>query len=193
MVYLALSFYCYSLQTTENRILIWHHLGPAMSPTAIRVHLFKASSLKPVDRMPVYNNLVHDESNKIAHVEGGHLYVDIPTKKTRGIHSFTFPDEMKTISDTAILVSGTDRSIRDPFGSGFPGQSVYILEFAADGIEAVPLDWWNDSEADFGYLWIQRIILDQHTRGLVGDGKGALPFVMYRDQKNDSRWVKHNL
>jgi hypothetical protein len=85
---------------------------------------------------------------------------------------------MQIISRLAILVHGTDKPRRKFLDSSFPGESVYLLSPVEGHIEVLPLDWWNDGDHDFGYEWIQRITIDPTTGNLIGDGKGALPFLM---------------
>lgn len=191
-VYLALSFYCYVLKLDPDRFLVWYDTGPTISPEAFRVHLICSTSLAKIQRLPVYNSSVHNESSQICY-DGKKVTADIPTKMVRGIHSFSFPDEMKSVNSIAVLVAGTDRPIRHASGTGFSGTSVYILQPAMDKIEVVPLDWWNDSKTDFSYMWIRRVILDSQSGTLVGDGKGALAFEMHRRLWNHSKWTKRNL
>lgn len=190
--YLALSFYCYVLKLDTDRFLVWYSTGPTRSPEALRVHLIYSTGLAKIQTLPVYNSSVHSELSQIRY-NGEQVSADIPTKMARGVHSFNFPDAMKSMNSVAVLVNGTDRPIRHASGTGFPGTSVYILQPAMDQIEVVPLDWWNNKKTDFDYLWIRRVILDSQSGTLVGDGKGALAFEMHRRLWNHSRWTKRNL
>ena len=77
-----------------------------------------------------------------------------------------------------MLVHGTDEPRPWFANSDFPGESVYVVKPVEGRLEVLPVDWWNNGNHDFGYEWLWRIIIDPETGNLVGDGKGALPFLM---------------
>jgi hypothetical protein len=42
----------------------------------------------------------------------------------------------------------------------------------------MPQQWWNKSDADFGYQWISRVARDALSGLIVGDGVRIDPFVL---------------
>ena len=176
MVYLGLAFYCYVMRIRENNLLVWYHLGPVGSPYMVRFRLFDTRSLSSVQKMPLYNNLVHEESSQISY-NGPQISLDLPIGMARGLQQVNFPEEMRIIEEVHLVAPGSDRTPKHPV-PGFPGESVYILRPAKGQVEVVPLDWWNDGDFDFMYQWIARIARDPKTGKLVGDGVRISPFLM---------------
>ena len=48
-VYVGLGFYCYVHPVNKDNLMIWYHVGPAVSPVAVRVHLFDTRGLEQAD------------------------------------------------------------------------------------------------------------------------------------------------
>ena len=51
-----------------------------------------------------------------------------------------------------------------------------VLRPRANEYDVIPQDWWNESDADFGYQWITRVGRDPKSGRLVGDGIRIEPF-----------------
>ena len=187
--YLALAFYCYVKQVGRDQLLVWYHVGRTVKPDTVRMHLVESKNLSLIQRMPVYNRLMHDDASQISY-EGARVTVDIPTGLSRGVHaSVHFPDAMKAIQEIIIIAHGTDKPKRHLIGTAYHGESVYIVKPVANQIDVLPLDWWNNGEHDFGYEWIKRIVRDHETGKMVGDGARISPFLLDSNSGSFLQWI----
>src|SRR5258708_37911345 len=95
-----------------------------------------------------------------------------------GVNDFTFPNEYKEIEELAFF--STKKGL-------YPDQSPenywddYVLVILRPGkneVEIIPVDWFNKSGADFGYVWPTRIARSKIDSRYYGQGIRMANFIL---------------
>lgn len=55
---------------------------------------------------------------------------------------------------------------------------IWSIDTKSQTVFVMPQQWWNKSDADFGYQWISRVARDALSGLIVGDGVRIDPFVL---------------
>jgi hypothetical protein len=168
--------YTYILPNARHdQFLIWSK--DMSSPPEFTMSLFTADDLQPIAR-PKESIFSLRERNRTD------FFFDCPPRSilSFGLHpgveqlDLTFPGEVKSFPDFCIV---TQIPGLYPHGQKTWNETAILLvKPGEDTIAIFPQDWFNQSDADFGYEWITRAIVHPKTGLIHGQGIRMDDFIL---------------
>jgi hypothetical protein len=146
--------------TDATKFFIWNRaLAKDVGKPFLTIEMFDVSKLEHLDKTDQtvldFNKSKQTFRFGIQPTASMKYFIEPFTKED----SFSFPKEFK-IFNPFLVITDYDELYKDARGYG----STLVLEFdpMADKIRYYPQDWFNKSDADFGYQWITRAVRDNN-------------------------------
>ena len=182
----AVGIYSYAFVVNFETLLLWRAYEQGDAALKISFHLLALPALKPIrdtakasEQTQLRAAGIYYESTPIdlwtcsaAFSAGENIVLSPP--------SFQRCGEVLVLADLGKAASASPINI-----------AVLAFDFGKQRVTCLPQDWFNESDADFGYQWITRVWRDQKGR-LCGDGIRIDPFRLDGTgrQLDDRRWAR---
>jgi hypothetical protein len=182
----VVGIYSYAFVVNFETLLLWRAYEQGDAALKISFHLLALPALKPIrdtakasEQTQLRAAGIYYESTPIdlwtcsaAFSEGENIVLSPP--------SFQRCGEVLVLADLGKAASASPINI-----------AVLAFDFGKQRVTCLPQDWFNESNADFGYQWITRVWRDQKGR-LCGDGIRIDPFRLDGTgrRRDDRRWAR---
>lgn len=166
--FLAFGGYCYIHCIGAGQLCFWYHR--AKTDHGLRLTILDTSSLKALPSIPNLEVRRTSSELPVEFLSDTATETNIAYPKEYGQLTHRFPESMRSLPELLVLGSvGTH---------GPKNQSVWVMKSSLDTIDALPMDWWNKGDYDYGYEWVTRLARDSKTGNIVGSGVRILPFLL---------------
>jgi len=182
----TVGIYSYAFVVNFETLLLWRPYEQGDAALKISFHLLALPALKPIrdtakasEQTQLRAAGIYYESTPIdlwtcsaAFSAGENIVLSPP--------SFQRCGEVLVLADLGKAASASPINI-----------AVLAFDFGKQRVTCLPQDWFNESDADFGYQWITRVWRDQKGR-LCGDGIRIDRFRLDGTgrQLDDRRWAR---
>jgi hypothetical protein len=182
----TVGIYSYAFVVNFETLLLWRPYEQGDAALKISFHLLALPALKPIrdtakasEQTQLRAAGIYYESTPIdlwtcsaAFSAGENIVLSPP--------SFQRCGEVLVLADLGKAASASPINI-----------AVLAFDFGKQRVTCLPQDWFNESDADFGYQWITRVWRDQKGR-LCRDGIRIDPFRLDGTgrQRDDRRWAR---
>jgi hypothetical protein len=193
-IYLVLNSYCYVKSMGQDNLLIWHKKWHkqkeynGIKDDGMTVLLFSINSLSPINKIKSISKKMRNGKDFIVYSSGLKTAFNIPILSLGEI-SFTFPDELKEI--TEILMLGNFKPKKDEINQNGIYEAIYSLRPKESKIIVSAENWFNLGDFDYGYAWITRVVRDPKTKYIFGDGIRLGGFVLDDNRNKFLGWINH--
>ncbi len=178
--YGIIEIYSYILPSEDGQsFLIWSRsLEKNIGLQTITINCYTTSDLKNFDNK---DKAIVDTKKKKLHFQ----FNCLPTAEfsfefnpNNSEQKVDFPDEFKKFKQT-LLITELDNLYYNPNPDEFwHNTTILDLKFDTGWVFNYPQDWFNKSNADFGYQWITRAIRNPKTNLIEGQGIRIDDFVL---------------
>ena len=171
----AINFWTYFKRFTSTSFCCFRRDNQDAS--IIRVNLFSTDHLQPIEDF--HESIKQMKEKNLPYLfNGDSSQIELSTTMEIGVNDLTFPKEYKEIDELAFFA--TKKGL---YPAKLPEDywNEYILVILRPGknsVEVIPLDWFNKSDADFGYVWPTRIARSKMDNRFYGQGIRMANFVL---------------
>jgi hypothetical protein len=171
--------YTYLLpNSTHNEFLVWSRTNPkTVGYPEIKISLYSTNVLQSIENSDDLVLEFKDIETKFFHFNGEpKRAISCMLNPDVEYINYDFPVEFKSFSDFCTV---TD--IPELYKDGnkqWNNTSIILLKPNDNTIFNYPQDWFNMSDADFGYQWITRAIIDPGTGLIHGQGIRIGDFIL---------------
>jgi len=166
-------FICYTLPKSNNEI------GEALAD----FYFFSTEHLIPIKNFVDKRNEM--KSNNLPFIfEPEVKRMRITENLKIGVNSFEFPEEYKQIDEILIFATKENLYTNIPPEEYYAKYVLLSIRPLEGEIEIIPLDWFNKSGDDFGYVWPTRIARHKKNGNLHGQGVRMSNFILDPSGKN---------
>ena len=164
------SIYTYCLLVTEHTLLVWNQRAAAQhSPSQpITCIILTIPDLRPLNEAP--RDLLEQigtAHNFVLHQCSSAVVFEIPTDvEPESPQRLTLPEPLQHTKELLFLCKTTGIVKESPYEDN---KGIVVANPAKGFYTIYPQEWWNRSDADFGYVWITRIARGRDGH-VYGDG-----------------------
>lgn len=151
-----------------NGRFVVQHLEPgndSAKPRILRLQIYDAKALKPLADAEAVARSMKDNGITVAAAHPPLLTFDVPLNLPAGKNRLDFPPSLHEFDELLLLA----QSNRSPQGAtlGKPTVAVFACAPKAGEVDVIPQDWYNLSDRDFGYEWIQAVVRDPTSKRIL--------------------------
>jgi hypothetical protein len=182
------------IETESNEILgligFWNYLKPIDESKFIcyntydldkeflcHIEFIDTALLKPIPKV-MSNHEYLKGSHNDRFFNGTTIKISIPSNLKIGINPFTFPENLKEVSEFTVIATKDDIYEDQQMAQYWEKYVLLLLRPNLSEIEVICMDWFNKSEVDHGYVWPARIGRSSVDNKLYGEGMRMSSFVL---------------
>ena len=170
----VLNYYNYVMALDNSRLLIWYQeenrMGTGLSGP-MRFFVIEPSLLAPfeADLDLLFKTMDAERAHLIL---GGDPIAELSLATTNIDEEVRvqFPGELEPIQELLILCRSS--------GIASPNLALLVAQPNEGKYRLYPQDWFNLSDADFGYQWVTRVTRNRLTGHIHGEGFRINPFIL---------------
>ena len=170
----VLDYYNYVMTLGTSRLLIWYQeddrLGNGLTGP-IRLFVIDPAllALLDADLGSLFETMNAEKAN-LTLGSGPIVEFSLETTDLDEELIVQFPDELEPIEELPILCRSS--------GIASPDLALLVAKPNDGKYRLYPQDWFNLSDADFGYEWVTRVVRNPLTGHIHGEGFRINPFVL---------------
>jgi hypothetical protein len=169
------NFWTYFKQISKTSFCCFRSVGEDAS--LIRFSLFDTGQLLPIENMRETG--VELKQKDLPFIfNGPRAELDLSTGLQLGIHHVDFPAAFGAIEELAVFATKEGLYPDQPPGTYWSDHILIILQPQKSQIELLALDWFNKSDADFGYVSPTRVARSKRDGRFYGQGIRMANFVL---------------
>jgi hypothetical protein len=157
--------YTYVKAISADRFALWWQRKAASGRSEVQFRVYNSTALRQIDDWR--GGLPEAVENLIGASEISTFA--IPATLDDGLNCVALPRPFSRDSEILVLVN------RATVGMDI---CIWSIDTKSQTVFVMPQQWWNKSDADFGYQWISRVARDALSGLIVGDGVRIDPFVL---------------
>jgi hypothetical protein len=177
--YGILKTYTYLLPSpTNEQFLVWARSeSKNTNSKECTISHYSTDDLQPIDNHEELVLKFKDSKTTFYHFNSEpKSTISVPLNPDVEYLNYNFPIEFKSFGDLCAIME-----IPELYKNGNPqwhNTSILLLKPSEDKIIFYPQDWFNKSDADFGYQWITRAIKNTETGLIHGQGIRISNFIL---------------
>lgn len=179
-ILLILDFYCYVLRLKQHKFLVWYedtNKTPDKS-VFIRLSIIDADKLEQIRDLSAACISMKGSNTKVFYTGECPVHASILANIDEGKHEIDMPSEFKEIDELLILAHMSANKL-----------GIYRILPKNSVMEVYPQDWFNNGNYDDGYEWVTRIVRDDTTQKICGDGIRIGSFILDPTNSQVERWL----
>lgn len=179
-ILMVLDLYCYMVELKSNKLLIWYEqlAKPSSESGLIRFHVIDINKLEPIEDAALACKVI----NKLFYKGGDPLIFEL-NNQNEGKHPINLPAALQELDELLLLAHTKYNDIKHA------NLAIYRLLPSENIIEVYPQDWFNTGNFDYGYQWVTRLIRDNTTQKICGDGIRLGSFILDSTNRQIERWL----
>jgi hypothetical protein len=170
-----MNFWTYFKLISSTSFCCFRRVGE--DPSLIRFSLFDTEHLHPVGKLREASSEMKQKDLPFI-FNGPRAEFDLSTRLELGIHHVDFPAAFGAIEELAIFATKEGLYPDQPPGTYWSDHILIILQPQKSQVELLALDWFNKSDADFGYVWPTRVARSKRDGRFYGQGIRMANFVL---------------
>lgn len=171
----AVNFWTYFKQFTNTSFCCFRRDNQDVS--IVRVNLFSTDHLQPIENF--HESIKQMKEKNLPFLfNGDSSRIELSMSMEIGVNDFAFPNEYKGIDELAFFSTKKGLYPDRTTDNYWSDHVLIILRPRKDAVEIIPLDWFNKSDADFGYVWPTRIARSKIDNRFYGQGIRMANFIL---------------
>ena len=179
-ILMVLDLYCYTLELKSNKLLIWYEqlAKTAFESGLVHFHVIELDKLEPIEDV----TLACKSINRL-YYKGGDAIIFKFKSLNEGKHQIDLSASIKELDELLILAHTKSGNIKQE------NLAIYRLLPNENLVEVLPQDWFNAGNFDYGYQWVTRVVRNDTTQKICGDGIRMGSFILDPTNRQVERWL----
>jgi hypothetical protein len=176
----VLNVYNYAMILDESTILIWHQSRNSndASPTPpVRVFVIEPNRLSPFgeDLSTLYERM-YVQKEQLALGGSPLALMSLSTTNIEDETSIKFAAQLESLDELLILCQSS--GIRSEPAWDLGNLALLVANPKQSKYRLYPQDWFNAGGLDYGYQWVTRVVRNNQTGQIHGQGIRINPFIL---------------